>query len=136
MAVPLLTKKIFEKPVKKLKTPQSDRKICVKELELEAKLEDRSEKHRRKSRGGKHHTNSPHMGSSSRHKQENNKTAISWPSSKQDQEDCCTHEDDGLRDTEVEEFLHSRFKNGMKLVHIFHRHVLIKMVTRQVMMCG
>ena len=46
--------------------------------------------------------------SSSRHKQENKKTAIPWPSSKQDPEDCCTHEDDGLRDTQVEEFLHSR----------------------------
>lgn len=30
MAVPLLTKKIVKKRVKKFKRPQSDRKICVK----------------------------------------------------------------------------------------------------------
>ncbi|CAL9192256.1 uncharacterized protein LOC103974522 isoform X2 [Musa acuminata AAA Group] len=38
MTIPLLTKKIFEKPVKKLKTPQSDRKICVKQIELSTLL--------------------------------------------------------------------------------------------------
>ncbi|URE13890.1 hypothetical protein MUK42_24676 [Musa troglodytarum] len=83
-----------------------------KELELEAKLEDRSKKQRHKSRGEKHRTNSPHMGSSSRHKKENTKTAISCSTSKQDLEDCCSYEDDGLRDEEVEEFLHSRAKRG------------------------
>ncbi|THU50142.1 hypothetical protein C4D60_Mb06t16970 [Musa balbisiana] len=82
-----------------------------KELELEAKLEDRSKKHRHKSRGEKHRTNSPHMGSSSR-KKENMKTAISCSTSKQDLEDCCSYEDDGLRDEDVEEFLHSRIKRG------------------------
>ncbi|CAL9120716.1 unnamed protein product [Musa textilis] len=128
MAVPSLRKKIFNKRVKKLKTPQIDRKICVKQIELltllkcdelgrrnwswklSLRIDPRNT--RRKSRGGKHHTNSPHMGSRSRHKQENTKTAISWSSSKQDLEDYCIYEDDGLGDREVEEFLHSRAKRG------------------------
>nr|XP_018677399.1 PREDICTED: uncharacterized protein LOC103974522 isoform X2 [Musa acuminata subsp. malaccensis] len=133
---------IFEKPVKKLKTPQSDRKICVKQIELLTllkcgelgnrnwswKLSLRIDPRNTDAKVGAGSITQIHhiWVSSSRHKQENKKTAIPWPSSKQDPEDCCTHEDDGLRDTEVEEFLHSRFKNGMKLVHIFHRHVLIK----------
>ncbi|KAJ8476843.1 hypothetical protein OPV22_020570 [Ensete ventricosum] len=84
-----------------------------KELELEAKLEDRSKKHgHKRSRGEKHCTNSLHMGSSSRHKKENTRTTISLSTSKQDLEDCCSHEDDGLGDEEVEEFLHSRAKRG------------------------
>ncbi|XP_008810418.2 uncharacterized protein LOC103721838 [Phoenix dactylifera] len=82
-----------------------------KELELEAKLKSGT-KDESTLRADKQHTNLIKSSSSSRHKQANRDPAVSSSSSKRGPEDRNFDDDDGLRDAEIEEFLHSRAKRG------------------------
>lgn len=76
-----------------------------KELQLEAKLKERSKQYTGKlSSGEKPYSNSQHIPSSSRHKE--SMESLSYPPSKSDLDDCSNR--DGLRDEELEEFLHAR----------------------------
>ncbi|EHA8586452.1 hypothetical protein COCNU_scaffold000415G000010 [Cocos nucifera] len=82
-----------------------------KELELEAKLKSGT-KDRSIIRVDRQHKNLIKSSSSSRHEQANRDPAVSSSSGKRGHEDCNSDDDGGLRDDEIEEFLHSRTKRG------------------------
>ncbi|KAL6008451.1 hypothetical protein ACLOJK_033962 [Asimina triloba] len=84
-------------------------RVRKKELELDDKLRSRSEG---RSRVRSHSSNSDSPVRGSRHEQVNRTAAGSCTSRKRENEDCSTGWDAGLRDEEIEEFLHSRMKRG------------------------
>lgn len=84
-------------------------RVRQKELELDDRLMGRS-KHESRYRSKRHHADSPER--SSRHEEADGNAAGSCTSSKRGNEDYYSDEDGGLRDDEIEEFLHSRVKRG------------------------